>query len=108
MTLEEIYTVLNGISGFEGKVAYRAFPEGHAPALPFICYLAPYSHNVFADGEVYKTINHIQIELYSRTKDVTSESLLEAALNRAGLPWEKTEDYLDDERCFQVIYETEV
>ena len=37
----DIATMLNSIQGFTDKVAYYAFPEEQAPALPFSCYLFP-------------------------------------------------------------------
>ena len=103
MTLAEIKTMLE-TTGL--PVAYSAFPEGAAPLLPYICYVVTGSNNFVADGIVYQPVQAIDIELYTRQKDPESESAVEAAL--AALPWEKTELYLDDEKCVQVTYEIEV
>lgn len=108
MTLSELYTVLSGISGFAGKVAYRAWPVGAAPALPFICYLETGSNNFIADGQVYVAVKAIAVELYTEAKDPTNEALVEAALTGAGIVWSKSEDYLDDERCYMITYTMEV
>lgn len=104
MTLEGVYTMLTGISGFSKKVAYRAFPESEAPALPFICYLDTATSNFVADNKVYAVIQEIDIELYSKTKDTTSEGLIEATLAANSIVWEKYEEYLEDEQVYEVIY----
>ena len=104
MTLAEIYTMLTGITGFSKKVAYRSFPKGEAPALPFICYLDTQTNNFVADNRVYAVIQEIDIELYTKTKDITSEALIEAALAANNIVWEKYEEYLDDEKVYEVIY----
>ena len=103
MTLEELKTLLES-TGL--PVAYRAFPVGQAPDLPFICYLVEYSNNFDADNRVYHPINHISIELYTEFKNPDAEALVETALK--DICWEKTEEYLDDERCYEILYEIEV
>lgn len=105
MTLQEFKPVLEA-TGL--PVAYRAFPEGDAPALPFVCYHTPYSANFAADGVAYATINHVNVELYTQVKDPATEGKVEAALTGAGIYWEKSETYLEDEKCFQILYEIEV
>lgn len=108
MTLTDINTLLSSIAGFEGKVAYYAFPEDAAPCLPFICYYEDESDNFAADGIVYHPILRVTIELYSRHKDTQSEALIEAALTEAGIYWEKNETYIDTEKVFMETYEIEV
>lgn len=105
MTLERIKAILEA-TGL--PVAYRAFPEDAAPALPFVCYHTPYSANFAADGVAYATINHVNVELYTKVKDPAAEGKVEAALTGAGIYWEKSETYLEDEKCFQILYEIEV
>lgn len=87
-------------------VTYRAWPEKEAPPMPYLCYLAAYSNNFGADDRVYHKISHIQVELYTKQKDQEAEDRVEAALS--SLYWEKTEEYLDTERCYQILYEIEV
>ena len=102
--LIKLYEILNSICGFEGKVAYRMFPINEAPELPFICYLETNTENFKADGRVYKKIQNIDIELYTPIKDEASESLVEQALNDNDIAWDKDEEYLDDEHCYEIIY----
>ena len=87
-------------------VVYRFFTENEAPQLPFICYLFTNTNNFAADGQVYANINRIQIELYTQHKDIEVEKKLENALS--SLFWEKSEEYIGSERCFQIVYELEV
>ena len=108
MQLSDIYTILTGISGFSDKVAYNAFPAGMAPELPFICYLETGSGSFAADGVAYHTSHAVAIELYTDTRELTTEALVEAALTDAGLYYDKSVAWLDDEKCFEIIYKTEV
>ena len=104
MTLKDVKTMLSGITGFDKKVAYRAFPVGDAPALPFICYMETDTDNFFADDKVYKVIQYIDIELYSEKKDEASEKLIEAALDANNIGWNKDEEYISSENMFEVVY----
>lgn len=103
MKLAEFDKVLNTIGI---PVTYYAFPEEEAPALPYICYLVTGSKNMFADGVVYEKILQLQVELYTQLKDVNIEDKVESAL--ASFAWQKTETYIDSQKCYQIIYEIEV
>lgn len=103
MSLEELRAMLE-TTGL--PVVYRAWPEGEAPPLPFLCYLVAYSNNFGADNRVYYNIRRIQVELYTKQKDPDTEDKVESALS--SFYWEKTEEYLDAERCYQILYEMEM
>ena len=49
MTLEQMKTLLEGAGV---PVTYFAWPQGHAPELPYICFLTAYSRNFGADSRV--------------------------------------------------------
>lgn len=108
MKLSELKDNLNSISGFQGKVAYRAFPENKAPDLPFICYLENGSNNFSADNISYLKRKVVDIELYSKNKDISSEEVIEEKLDEMKLPFEKDETYIESEKCYEVIYTVEV
>lgn len=105
MTLAELYTVLAS-TGL--PVAYNAFPEADAPDLPVITYNVAYTNNFAAGDQVYKTIKHIDIHLYTKTKDENTEALIESVLNNAFLVWNYTEAFEDAEECYHLIYEVEI
>lgn len=103
MRLEDLKALL-AATGL--PVAYRAWPEKEAPPLPYLCYLVAYSNNFGADDRVYHQSSHIQVELYTRQKDPDAEDKVETALS--SFYWDKTETYLDTERCYQILYEMEM
>ena len=104
-TLEDIKKILES-TGL--PVTYYCWPEEQAPPMPYICYHSPYSNNFAADGVTYFTADHVMIELYSRNVDKTSEKKITDALTAAGIYWDRTEEYLDDEKCYESIFECEV
>lgn len=102
--MTDIYTVLtrSGLS-----VAYQAFPEDTPPELPFIVYAEAYSVNFAADGIVYEPGSHYNIDLL--TADVTDgPAAVERALTEAGIYWEKTVEWVNDEKIYDITYEVEV
>lgn len=102
--LDRIAEILESITGFANKVAYRAFPEGEAPSLPFICYLETGSNNFVADNVVYYSNRAIDIELYSQYRDLESEALIEEALNNNEIVWTRNVDYINSEQCYMTTY----
>jgi len=103
MSLSDLYTTLQ-TTGV--PVAYEAFPNNQA--LPCITYNVAYSNNFGADSMVYKKILHIDIFLYTATKDTAKEKLVEDALDGVSLFYNKTESYIYEEKAFQIIYEVEI
>ncbi len=104
MTLDELSTLLQ-TTGL--PVTYRAWPESEAPPLPYLCYLESYSNNFAADGTVYFSAPHMQIELYEPLRDPETEAKVQAVLASVAF-WEKTITYIETEKCYQILYEIEV
>lgn len=104
MTLADLHAALQSITGFDKKVAYRAFPVSKAPKLPFICYLATATDNFDADNSVYHVLQSVDIELYTKEKSEATERLLEAKFDSLNLVWDKYEEWLDSEECYEIIY----
>ena len=102
MTLAELYQILKQ-SGL--PVTYSHFEEGQAPELPFICYLELSSDNFKADGVVYKKVIDVDIELYSRKKELSIEWTIESLFEENGIVWDSIEEYIDDEKVFKKTYE---
>lgn len=106
MTLAQLKEILEGV--LPGKVTYRSWPVGDAPQLPYICYFSTGSDNFAADNIVYHSGTPVQIELYEETKSLTQEEALQTALTSAGIYWDREETYIDDERCYMIIYEVSI
>lgn len=107
MTLSQLKSELESVNdgAFQGKVAYRCFPVGGAPALPFICISETETENFKADGKVYLKRQYVDIELYESYKDPAVEAAVESMLNTNEIVWDKTEQYIDTENTIQVVYE---
>lgn len=103
---ETLENVVKALKETELPVTYRFFPENEAPSLPYICYLTQGSNNFPADGQVYYSVKRIQIELYTKHKQPDIEGKVETVLSP--YYWEKTEEYIDSEQCYQILYELEV
>lgn len=103
MTLEELKAVLDA-SGV--PFAYHHWETQKEP--PYGVYLYVYDEPFYADGALYYWTGRYQVELYTRKKDPAAEARVEMALARAGLSYEKSETYLEDERLYEMLYEIEV
>ena len=105
MTLDALYTLLTAT---KLPVTYHAWPEGEAPSLPWIAIMETGTSNFGADGVAYGIVADIDVELYTKAKDPTTEALVEKALTDAGIFWDKAETYIEAEKCFEIIYSLEV
>ena len=105
MTKELIEEILNMV-GLPYR--YHHFEEEEAVELPFICWIVPGSENFAADGKVYFKSDNVNIELYTDFKDFELEKAIENVLEQKGIFWEKTEDYIDSEKMYEVIYELSI
>lgn len=88
--------------------AYDHFAEGESPDPPFICYLLPQSDNFSADGKVYLKVSSVNIELYTDSKDLAVEQMLEAVLDTHGIFYDKTEVWIESEKLYEVLYSFEM
>lgn len=105
MTLKEFYTVLAS-TGL--PVAYLAFPANKCPEMPFLTYQETGSNNFGADGKVYKRVKQLQVDLFSKNKNLAAEEALENALDAAEIFWQKMQTIDDNESCQRYTYEVEV
>lgn len=106
MTLSELYTALE--SSFRDRVVYNAFPIGTVTSMPYICIVCTNTENFGADDKVYYKRQNVNIELYTDKKDLAAEGIVESVLDNAGIFYNASDTYIDDEKCFERIYEIEV
>lgn len=100
---EDIERVLDEI-GIDYR--YHHFETTEAVPPPFIVWTTPEDANFFADGVVYVADSNIDIELYTDAKDFELEQRIEAVLARNNIPWRKSEQYIEEENLYEVLYET--
>lgn len=93
------------VQSFGLPSTYYAYPNDQAPALPYVVYYYPDRNDVMADNENYVKVATLRIELYTDTKDFTIEDHIESLLP---FPYSKDVEYLDSEKMYQIIYESEV
>ncbi len=100
--------VIDMLEETELPFAYDHFAEGESPEPPFMVFLYPRAENFSADGKVYHSDNILHIELYTDVKDPELEARVEAVLDRHSLFYEKSEVWIDSEKLYEVLFETEV
>lgn len=102
MTLSNFAGILQG-TGIPARYGY--WSDKDRPTGNYIEYEATYTQNFGAVNRVYKIIQHLDVFLFTKTKDQAAEASVEYALDDAGIFWDKTETWLDDERVYQILYE---
>lgn len=105
MTIQNIHTML-GQTGLSNT--YYSWPENQAPSLPYLVWYLPSSDNFAADDKVFKRVDSLNVELYTKTKDFAKEAAVEAVLDANNMVWDKVETFLDDENMYEVLYEMEI
>ena len=88
--------------------AYDHFAEGESPDPPFLVFLFPGTDNMFADNQVYYKVNELNIELYTDKKDPEIENQIEDVLASHEVAYEKTETWIESEKMYEVLYQTEI
>ena len=104
MTFIELKDLIEGIGL---PCAYYQFEKDTAKPPPFIVWFVSQDNDLLADDRNYQKIAHIIIELYTETKDFELEATVEAHLTEH-LSWSRAENFIEDEKLHQTVYETEV
>lgn len=105
MTYKQVFDMLKTTNL---SVVYNSWEIGSVPALPYIVFTFPNNDDLFADNTNYQTIVQLNIELYSKNKDFTTEGTLETVLKSNGIPFQKSSVWIDSENLYQTLYTTEV
>jgi hypothetical protein len=117
MTYKEVYQAISGVtltttSTDTIPVAYYQFPEDDpnnpAPPPPFMVYYYPGDDDVLADNINYAKVRQMTLELYCDNKDFTLEKAVEDMLTSNGFVFSKSEEYINSEKLYETIFETEV
>lgn len=105
MTYREVASMVSEIGL---PYAYYQFPDGTQQEPPFVCFLYTNSEDFYADNSNFAAIRPLTIELYTDNKDFTLEGTVESVLSSYGLPYRKTETYIESERMYQISYAVEI
>ena len=105
MTFQEIATMIGSIGL---PYTYDSFPNNIASVPPYIVFNYPQNDDFGADNINYVSIDVLNIELYSASKDFANEQAIESVLTQNGFYYEKSEAYIRSENLFQITYVTQV
>lgn len=99
MTLTELQHKLDALY----PTRYSHFKGTQNP--PFICYIEDGSNNFHADNKVYMENTNVNIELYTKTKDLIAEQKIKDMLNENEIPFEKAPTiFIESEGVFQCVF----
>lgn len=105
MTYEEINEMMQEIGL---PFAYHHFAEGESPNPPFLLFLSPGEHTFSADNLMYHSFKQLDIELYTDEKSPETEERVEDILRQHYIFYNKSEVWIESEKLYEVLYETEV
>ena len=105
MTYEEICEMVQEIGL---PFAYHHFAEGESPSPPFLLFLSPGEHTFGAGDLMYISFKKLDIEIYTDEKSPETEERVEEILHQHNIYFTKTELWIESERLYEVLYETEV
>ncbi len=105
MGREEFEKILDQI-GLPYRYHHFETPEAVAP--PFLAWICGEDNIFYADGKPYFLTQGIDLELYTDQKDFDLEKKVEAVLREHEIGWRKSEDYIETENMYEVLYEIEV
>lgn len=101
MNEKELYQLLSTL-GY--PVAYDHFVSP-VTSRPFILYRNASVESFKADDTTYYKPPKYEINLITDTKDIIVENRLETLLVDNHLPFDKYEDFIKDEKIYQITYE---
>lgn len=107
MELSSLITLLHTVSGFsaDNKVVFDGIPNDEDVTLPYMNIQTPTTNTFGADNITYYQSPNVDIELYTKRKDTTTEGLIETLLSNNGIYYSKYEGRIDSQSCYQVVYE---
>lgn len=104
MTLTEMKTLLQSVTGFTDKVVYYEWPLSEAPALPFVCFYSPNETAFAADNINYYSVPRFSVGVYTKNREPSIEALFEDKFRDNNIYFTKEIEYLEDDRCWVTIF----
>lgn len=103
MTQAELFQHLDSLGI---PLSYSHFIEYQKP--PYMVYFFIEDDDLIADDINYVSVSNFDIELYTDRKDLASEKLIEDKLKELYLPYDKSENWIQSEGVFRILYEITV
>ncbi len=88
--------------------AYHHLAQVKSPPPPFLLFLSPGENTFSADNQMYFSFKQLDIELYTDIKNPELEKQIEQVLKRHKIYYTKSEVWIESEKLYEVLYETEV
>ena len=104
MKLSEIAEM---IESFGLPFTYLQWDED-VPDLPYIAYYYPETRTESADDSNFIQIKQLNIELYTKNKNIELENIITQILSDNDIPFESSETFLNDEMMYEVLFECEI
>lgn len=105
MTYDKIWNVISEVGL---PCTYHHWEPGQVPPLPYLIFWYDERLDFAADDSLYQKIVSVSLELYSDRKNFQAEKAVELVLERNGIIYSKTEDYISSEKLFMETYDFEV
>lgn len=103
MTLQMIANIIESFG-----VPFRMDHFDDAPACPYCVYYFPNTDDFFADSKNYIHISPLHIEVFTDEIDLSLESTISSILSENNIPHYISRDFLNDEKIYQITFESEV
>ena len=105
MSEKELFDLLCTVSTTM-PVAYDHFEEypDHKIKPPFIVYRNTDTFTQKAEDVTWQKWNNYIVDLATETKDTSLEATIETLFTNNGIPFDKEENYIDEERIYQIRY----
>lgn len=103
MTIQQIADLIESFG-----LPYRMDHFESEPVLPYCVYYFPNSNDFFADSINYVERVPLHIEIFTKDIDLELERTISATLNQNNISFYKSRDFLNDEKIYQITFESEV
>lgn len=108
LSREDLAGIIDSIGEALGiPCAYYQF-EDTVQAPPFFVWFLSSNTDVFADNQNFVDKEVLNFELYTSERDFDLETSFEDSLKANGISYSKEAAYVDDEKIWQIAYESEV
>ena len=102
---DELKAIKNAFDEAKLTYAYNVFPtDDTAPSLPYLTGFVVGGEGVSADDENYFDTMNVNICLFTKTKDPTTEDVVRGVLKSLGCIYSWDETYATDEKMYVITY----